>query len=365
MPERTGCWAAVVWRNDGFEAALVDEHGALVDRMTFDRSGPEAIADRVQAWSRDRSESLTCVFESSNGMIDGHLLARGIEAWRVEYDALPNPQHDALVLAKLVSFGLLRALPTSLSSGTLGDRSAELKATNESARGIQDDLERAGRLLQRGRALDLEHPRIALTFDDGPSADHTDAIMDVLEAYQAPATFFCVGLNVLAYPHIIRRMHDRGYGIGNHTWSHAYLPELRVAEVRQQLHRTNQALFDVTGSIPAMARPPYGGRDAVVLNTIAGEGMTTVLWDVEAADWILPGSEAIVGSVLSAAGDGSVVLLHDGGGDRGQTVAALPAILDGLLRGGFRFVDLSDLMHDHAVAGSSAGPELQKGGRER
>ena len=132
-------------------------------------------------------------------------------------------------------------------------------------------------------------------------------------------------------------MSESGHGLGNHTWSHPFLPDLSVAEFAVQLERTDEAMA-AAGRLPErqLFRPPYGSRTPEALSWLAAQqaGPTMVLWDVDACDWAMPGAAAIAGTVLDQARPGSVVLMHDGGGDRSQTVEALPAIIEGLLADG-------------------------------
>ena len=144
-----------------------------------------------------------------------------------------------------------------------------------------------------------------------------------------------------AFPDVLDRIAAGGHEIGNHTWSHPYLPDLHDDELDAQLDRTNQAVSTVTGQQPSLVRPPYGGRSADSLARMAAAGMTTVLWDVESTDWVRPGPAAIAQAVIDQIRPGSIVLMHDGGGDRSHTVAALPAILDHLDRHGYRCVPVS------------------------
>jgi peptidoglycan-N-acetylglucosamine deacetylase len=185
---------------------------------------------------------------------------------------------------------------------------------------------------------------VALTFDDGPSPS-TDHVLDILDEYQATATFFCIGRYVAEHPEIVRRVAERGHSVQNHTWSHRSLHELTASELLNEIEATNRLLFETTGSRPSLLRPPYGMRTPDVLDTLARHGMTSVLWNVDPRDWDCPGADVIAETVLQDVRDRSVLLLHDGSPDgesRTQTVAALPRILEGLLARGYRFVSADD-----------------------
>jgi peptidoglycan/xylan/chitin deacetylase (PgdA/CDA1 family) len=174
---------------------------------------------------------------------------------------------------------------------------------------------------------------VALTFDDGPWPQSTQQILVLLTQRQAPATFFVVGRQVQRYPELVRRELAAGMAIGHHSWSHPqpfdHLPPARLRAEIAQGRRSLQLL----GVRPVGFRPPGGAASAAVLATAQGLGDRTVLWSVDPADWH-PGvtADQLVWRVLTAARPGAIVLLHDGGGNRSATVAALPAIIHGLRR---------------------------------
>ena len=179
---------------------------------------------------------------------------------------------------------------------------------------------------------------MALTFDDGPHPVFTPRVLDILARYRIRATFFCVGLCAVAYPELVARIVEEGHHIGNHTWSHPYLPDLTRDELLRQIDTTGEVLGGILGTVPVMMRPPYASRTPEVLRWLADRDLTIVLFDVDTRDWTTPGADAIVAAVTTAAAPGSIVLMHDAGGDRAQTVAALPRIVEGLLGRGLRFV---------------------------
>ena len=163
---------------------------------------------------------------------------------------------------------------------------------------------------------------VYLTFDDGPSA-YTSSVLDVLNRYGAKATFFVIGQQVGARAATMRSIAANGHAIGNHTWSHPDLRTLSDAAIRDQLTSTNGVIASTVGSASPCMRPPYGALNDRVRNVIAGLGMTPVLWSIDTNDW---SDSASVGSIvgqLNNAGDGSVILLHDGGGNQTRTVQAV------------------------------------------
>ncbi|MER6304435.1 polysaccharide deacetylase family protein, partial [Kitasatospora sp. NPDC001539] len=178
---------------------------------------------------------------------------------------------------------------------------------------------------------------VYLTFDDGPSPVYTPRILSILNRYGARATFFELGENVAAHPSVTRQVARQGHSVQNHSWSHPDLRRLSAATFNSQVGNTDRAIRAQTGRTPTCLRPPYGAVNGTVRSRAAGLGKQVVLWSVDPADWSRPGSGAIQSRVLGPVRPGSVILLHDGGGDRSQTAAALPAILSGLKARGYGF----------------------------
>ena len=189
-------------------------------------------------------------------------------------------------------------------------------------------------------------PEIALTFDDGPNPFYTPQILAILERYKIKATFFCVGWLVENYPDLVRQEQKAGHVVGNHTWSHPYLSRLSEPEIVTQLTRTSDAIQRVTGVRPTFFRPPFGDFGSAALTRVYHLGLITVLWNDSPADWLRQGVDVILNRTLTRAGNGAIILLHDGGGDRSQTVAALPFIIEGLQQRGFQLVSLQQLIDD-------------------
>lgn len=179
---------------------------------------------------------------------------------------------------------------------------------------------------------------IALTFDDGPNPMFTPQILRVLGQYRVRATFFCIGQQVQRYPYLLQQMYQAGDEIGNHTWSHPNLTRLPSAAIVQQLRSTSLVIQQATGVPPQIFRPPYGATNARVRGIAAQLGLRQIMWTIDAGDWRHPGVRAIVDAVLANARNGSIVVMHDGGGDRSQTVQALPQIIIGLQQRGFTYI---------------------------
>ncbi len=195
-------------------------------------------------------------------------------------------------------------------------------------------------------------PEIALTFDDGPNPYYSPQILAILQHYGVKATFFDVGYLVADYPNTVRQEYNQGNIVGNHSWSHPEMTLLSAQAILSQLTSTTRAIQAVIGVRPTFFRPPYGALNSIVLAQAKYLGYTTVMWDGSAEDWIVPGVSVIANRILSYAHNGAILLLHDGGGNRAQTVAALPIIITTLKNRGFKFVTIQQLVDD-LVAPSS------------
>ncbi len=175
-------------------------------------------------------------------------------------------------------------------------------------------------------------PVLYLTFDDGPDPRWTPSVLAVLAKHKAHATFFEVGVAARRSPDLVASVRKAGHGVGNHSMTHPSLTKLSAAGVASEI---SQADKFIGGS--ACMRPPYGAVNKSVRNQIAAEGKRMVLWDVDTNDWQLPGADVIASRVIEGAKPGAIVLMHDGGGKRSQTIAALDTVLTRLGTAGWRF----------------------------
>ena len=171
---------------------------------------------------------------------------------------------------------------------------------------------------------------VALTFDDGPSPTYTPQILSVLAKEHVPATFFVEGHAASIYPDVVRTEAEAGEAVGNHTWDHVNLTTTSLADYSHEVDDVSDLIEQTTGSRPTCLRAPGGHVDSTVIDRAAERGMATIGWDTDPRDWTGPGADVITQRVLSTVKAGSIVDLHDGGGDRSQTVAALPSIIEGL-----------------------------------
>ena len=196
------------------------------------------------------------------------------------------------------------------------------------------------------RIAGAEHREIALTFDDGPGP-YTPRILSILQHWNVPATFFEVGVLEQYFHASTTQIVSDGYPIGDHTETHA--PMARLSKVSQQAELLEQTskIGEYGAPFPRMFRPPYGLWNAATLTLLRRYRMLMVLWTVDTADYRRPGVSAIVHSALAGARPGAIILMHDAGGDRSETVAALPRVLAGLRERGYKLVTVPRLLLDN------------------
>lgn len=195
---------------------------------------------------------------------------------------------------------------------------------------------------------------IFLTFDDGPFAPWTQQILDVLAEYDAHATFFIIGRQAAVDPAILQTIHDGGNGIGNHAYNHANLSGVSWDTFAYEVGSTADVLGDLDNKC---LRPPYGAIDANTLDFAQEYGYTVVKWNMDPRDWAQPGARAIANHVIQHAQPGSIVVMHDGGGDRSQTVDALRILIPTLQKQGYVFKALCrDVSPEELVLAAGARP---------
>jgi peptidoglycan-N-acetylglucosamine deacetylase len=178
---------------------------------------------------------------------------------------------------------------------------------------------------------------IALTIDDGPSPVYTPQILQILEKYHVTASFSMVGENVTYYPGVARDVADAGHVIVNHTWDHANLAKLTESRTRAEIGNATNAIHHAVGRAPTIFRAPYGAWSRATLEYCASENLMPLDWSVDPQDWARPGVSKIVSNIMKNTQTGSIILEHDGGGNRSETVAALKIAIPRLLDEGYHF----------------------------
>jgi peptidoglycan/xylan/chitin deacetylase (PgdA/CDA1 family) len=180
-----------------------------------------------------------------------------------------------------------------------------------------------------------DHRRVALTFDDGPDPERTPALLDALAELATPATFFVVGNRVDAHPELARRIAREGHELGNHTYTHPYLPLTRSHDVARELAATDAAIERATGVVPTVARPPYGGRSPRNVRVFDRAAKRLVLWDVNSFDWKGKSADEVAQRVLARTRPGSIILLHEARAGGEVTIEAVRLLVPALRARGY------------------------------
>lgn len=190
-----------------------------------------------------------------------------------------------------------------------------------------------------GQAPDTEDgKKIAITFDDGPNPNYTEKLLEGLKKRGVKATFFLLGEQVEEYPQIVSDIHQQGHLIGVHSYEHVNFGQIGDAQALEQVQKTKEAIFQVTGEYPDFIRPPYGCWKKELDEQIP---LVEVLWDVDPCDWATTDADTVVQRILSHVEDGSVILMHDA--SKSSVQAAL-TVIDILEKRGYEFVTVEELM---------------------
>lgn len=191
--------------------------------------------------------------------------------------------------------------------------------------------------------VDTDRPMVALSFDDGPTPPGVDALLPMLARYDAHATFFLIGRDVARNPGLARRISAAGHEIGNHSYTHARMIGVSSAGYRAELERTDALLAREGVPATRLVRPPYGAKFIGLGNAVAAGGKVMVMWDVEEPVVGPGGARAYADAIVRAARPGSILLIHPMYASRAAERAAVPLVLDGLRRRGFRVVSIGEL----------------------
>lgn len=235
--------------------------------------------------------------------------------------------------------GPLVSLESAGSVGVREDTVGEISGKILSSRTVTP----AQPMTVRRWAPDPSTKIVALTFDDGPWPAQTEQVLDILARNEVKATFFMVGHQVDRYPAIAKRVADEGHVVGNHTQNHTILTRQNSEVTRKQIMEGSFTIRDATSVLPRWFRPPGGGMNMSVVNEAKRMKMDLVMWDVDPQDWRKPAPDVMLANMLAHIKPGAVVLLHDGGGDRSHTIAALPRLIEELKSQGYIFVTLDQM----------------------
>lgn len=185
--------------------------------------------------------------------------------------------------------------------------------------------------------------KVALTFDDGPNPPYTQQILNILREEQVPATFFVTGLQVKKYPEVVQETNRAGYAIENHSMTHSRLDRLDPEAIEDEIDQAQFLIEQAVGSKPSWFRVPYGKVNPLVSNELARRGYKLATWNIDPLDWKASSPDFILQQVMAQTRPGGVIILHDGGGNRANTVAVLPRIIRYLRDQGYVIVTLDEL----------------------
>jgi cellulose synthase/poly-beta-1,6-N-acetylglucosamine synthase-like glycosyltransferase/peptidoglycan/xylan/chitin deacetylase (PgdA/CDA1 family) len=275
--------------------------------------------------------------------------------------------HWFILLAVVLALGVVLAVQGYMHHlAGIGDDSVPASAT---ASTVPNAVSRGGPVVDsRGGAVRTVNPpdrTVALTFDDGPDPVWTPQILDVLRKHHVHATFFVVGSAAIDHPDLVRRILADGNEIGVHTLTHADLGSAPAWRQQLEVQGDQQVIAGITGRASTLLRPPYSSENDAVrdgtwaaMRTAADRGYLTVLTTQDSEDWQRPGVAAIEKNLTPSGPQGQVLLMHDGGGDREQTVTALDSVLTKVADQGFRVTTAGDAVGIASMRDASVGEQI-------
>ncbi len=210
-----------------------------------------------------------------------------------------------------------------------------------------------GKIVHR---VDVTKKIVALTFDDGPNPPYTNHILEILRAYGCRATFFMLGSRMEQHPSVARQAVAEGHEVGNHSFAHSYLLLRPPAVIRKEIERADEVMEALGLQRPRLFRPPFGKKLLFLPYYLKKMGKITVMCDVDSdgAEFKSRDAALICDRILNKIQPGSIIMLHDGGGDKGHIVETVRLLLQGLAKTGYSLVTVSTLMAEGAREESSA-----------
>ncbi len=191
-------------------------------------------------------------------------------------------------------------------------------------------------------SVEIPEKKIAISFDAAWGDEFTQEILDILKEYNIKSTFFLVGFWADEYPHQVKKIHEAGHEIGNHSSTHPDLAKISQEEIIHELNVTGEKIEKITGKKPILFRPPFGSYNNTLLTTAEDLGYYTIQWDVDSLDWKEEGVDPIIQRVKSKVQNGSIVLFHN---NAKYMTQALPKILEHLQSEGYKIVPISELIY--------------------
>jgi len=186
---------------------------------------------------------------------------------------------------------------------------------------------------------------IALTFDDGPHEKFTNEILNILDEYGVKATFFIIGENAEKHPEIVKKIHDLGHEIGNHTYSHIFINKVSKNSLKSEIMKTEEILEKITGQKPKLFRPPGGAYNNSCVSTLNELGYSCILWSFDSRDWTLPDASKVISEATYKTKEGDILLFHDFNQKGSPTPTIIKTIIPLLINSGFKFVTVSELIN--------------------
>ncbi|MGM0900727.1 MAG: polysaccharide deacetylase family protein [Bacillota bacterium] len=288
--------------------------------------------------------------------------SRGIAIWRLGSEdpsiwnfinkpkEISNPSNalTSLVIPESVHSSSKGEIVTIVSPSE-GTRTVQLEENGMIETETYDKLPKPLEVVRHGKPNSKE---VVLTFDDGPDPTYTPQILDILDKYHIKGTFFTIGENALLHPELVKRMYNEGHEIGNHTFTHSDVAYMSPMQLRMELNATQRLFQEMTGHSMTLFRPPYvsdaelKATESELLPLLQTQemGYTMVGQSIDSNDWQGITSNEIVNQVLNQLPNGNVILLHDSGGDRSNTVKALPLIIEELKKRGYTFTTIAGLV---------------------
>ena len=277
----------------------------------------------------------------------------------------------------LLTVCVVLTIPTILSAATsyasvspLENQSSVTKEESLTVEKQEENLKNSDQLCietnlgrNRLKELLLNKRGVALTFDDGPNPHTTPYILDILKKRHLKATFFVLGIQANKYPELVKRIHDEGHLVGNHTYGHKNLAKLKPAAIKKEIENTNKLIEKITGVKPKFIRPPYGSVNKAVVEAINDEGMSMVLWTVDTKDWHSKNEKAVLKEVdrqlhiSSGKCVGGAILMHD---IYPSTVRALDPVLDKLASNNYKIYSVDNLGNTESDFWSVKAPIICK-----
>jgi len=187
---------------------------------------------------------------------------------------------------------------------------------------------------------------VAITFDDGPNPIYTPQVLEIFAKAEGKATFFMIGEQMEKNPELVKEAAEQGHEIGNHTYSHPKLTELTPADCLAEIERTEQMIRELTGKKPVTFRPPYLDYNHETISVVESKGYSMIgALNLEAQDWEQPGVDHILAATKKCVKNGSILIFHDGYGDRSQTIQAVRELVSDLKSQGYQLLTVSELLN--------------------